>query len=177
MNSDYFKNLLVPTPAQTERFIQLVSRDHGWYKHLDREIPTEFIFFLDPNARRPFKLDKDDNVVFQPVSDDERTALNASYGTWRYYNANYTAKFFADSDGFYHDLNPFIGLSIINQSGDVIELPQELVEKGRIGLTAYLHGGFGEDNFTKEQHNKVIETLKQHLLSLRDFYSTMSNIE
>ena len=46
---DIVKKITKPTPHETERFIQLVIRQHSWYKHVSWEIPQPFMFFLDPN--------------------------------------------------------------------------------------------------------------------------------
>ena len=52
MYLDIVKQLTRPTPLQTNNFLEMVSMDHSWYKHLSPEIPSVFVFYIDPNAGR-----------------------------------------------------------------------------------------------------------------------------
>jgi hypothetical protein len=51
MDNDYlsdFQKVDLPSDEQTLAFVHRFSLEHSWYKHLNWNQPTDFVFYVDP---------------------------------------------------------------------------------------------------------------------------------
>ena len=157
------------TKDQTLQFLYYFVTSHSWYKHLNWEIPTDFVFFLDRNAwlqvdglhRSSFL---DDFMGIETVHEEERITLNETsetkklqekYGFWNF------------NGGRIRGLeNEIESTFIVNENLEKELLSPDKLELGKIGLTALIHGSFrySDNEEYKEKHLQEFEKLKNHLL-------------
>jgi len=193
--TDFIKELPAPTSEQIKNFVELVAKDHSWYKHLpsDRTIP--FIFYLDPNAARKLVTVEEDKLFskkikfkFEEIKDDNLIQEHINkFGYWRYN--------FSENNGLLEGLlqnnpNRYIGLNIVDSNrfsqpltfsgleNILCPIPTELIKKFTFKMSHYLHPIFNEsydffdDKFPEksyaQMHKDIVIDLTEHLTSIVD---------
>lgn len=183
-NKTYFeliKDLPRPTDHQTESFIHDFSLAHSWYKHLSFDKPTQFVFYLDPNAGRTFFKKRGNYSTFINKEEDQNAKIYQSgFGHWNYYTTKYTINYIPDEGGNVRDSKTFIGLAIIDSEGLSLPLAEDVLEMCSIGVTGFLHGSFAnskdicrliEGHSNKAMHIELMAKIRSHLHSLlQKFY-------
>ena len=156
---DIIKDIKKPTVEETERFICLVTVDHSWYKHIDRENPEQFVFYVDPDP----------------------DFINSMGSSWNYLPIRYTQRIKMlgakpnTEDGK-------IKRIYVKYRDEIFIMPETIIEKCSIGLTGCIHDGFKDMHDTKllpgdemtchDRHISELEKLRKHLFYLLDwFYS------
>ena len=172
-----------PTTEQTDNFIFMVANDHSWYKHLSMKRKEYFVFYLDPNAGKTLKkITENENPYLESYFEfkNNNPRYQKDYGCWNYYTTHYTVNLIPNGDGSIKDSRPYIGLNIVNSSGRLVPIPEEIISKGSIKLSCFLHMELcignkefvaGEEpGITYEQkHEEIIKDLGIHLNSFLDY--------
>ncbi|HEY3369398.1 MAG TPA: hypothetical protein VGK10_01040 [Prolixibacteraceae bacterium] len=190
------KQLPQPTPLQIDKFIELLSINHSWYKHLSQNRSHDFVIFLDPNAGRSFRniskvsIIDTDHILKEAVfcdfididKDEEGSNYQNSKGFWSYFITEGITEPLdpiKENEGR-HDSRPYLALNIVDDSGLIRPIPDELIEKCTIKLSRYLHdcyslensNGFDDEgvppNIYIQKHEEIIKDLKSHMLSIVD---------
>ena len=190
------KQLPLPTPLQIDKFIELLSISHSWYKHLSMDREHHFVIFLDPNAGRTFQKIRRKLVVGNDTilkeefycdfididKDEEGSNYQNSNGFWTYFVTDGLSKPFnpiKENEGR-QDSRPYLALNIVDDSGLIRPIPDEIIEKCTIKLSRYLHdcysfersNGLDYDgvppNIYNQKHEEIIKDLKSHMFSIVD---------
>lgn len=181
---DNLNNLPRPTLEQTKSFIDAFCLEHSWYKHLPWNKGSTFVFYIDPNARKKL-LKIEENKVSSELnkfifSDGSESGVN-KFGFWNYYSESYTHNYLTDKDGSFYDSRSLIGLQIINEQGFAESLPNEIIELGKISLTAHIHGSFRKSvlsDSNPSEMEKLHEIQKNNLLThLQNFIHALSEMK
>lgn len=172
------ESLPVPTAEQTEAFVWYVQSAHSWYKHLAREAPSQFVFYLDPHVmmllrdgKRPVEANKR-NYDFFHYSDMSTRPYRKKFGYWNY-----------------HVIGRARDLSITSASGERLEVPGLLAARGTALVTAYMYGHkpppdspvaklapdandyqrrfYNDNNEMLRQHSLMVEACNRFLAELR----------
>lgn len=165
------EDLTIPSHRQTINFIDFVSYDHSWYKHIGLRNEKLFVFYLDPNAGRSLLLPKKGKQLFEflPLEEDKDARNHISrFGYWNYYTEDYTVDFIPNTNGTMKDSRPYFGLNITDPKGKLVPIPEAAVSAGTIKLSGFLHGGFKE----RPEHLSLIASLEVHLKKLKIYYCT-----
>ena len=181
--TEFIKELPAPTSEQIKNFVELVAKDHSWYKHLPSERTIPFVFYLDPNAdKRLVSLEEDGlfskklKFKFEEIEDEilAQEYIN-KYGYWRYNTLDnvYTQSIglnIIDNEKFLQPLS-FSDLNNIS-----CPIPKELIEKFTFNMSRYLHPVYKDscdyfDDVNPEKsyaqmHNDIIFDLNMHLTSI-----------
>jgi hypothetical protein len=166
-----------PSSRQTHNFINYVSNDHSWYKHLNEQRNHSFIFYLDPYVGEPVIVSENDlnNRYIR-----KRNILNkhqSSFSCWNYYTDQYTFNYIINCDGIVSDPRAVIGLNIMNEEGIIFKIPDEVVRIGEFKMSRYLHkrafenanNYLSHDGITySEKHRIIIDELEIHLNHILD---------
>ena len=150
---------------EIEKFIQMVSDDHSWYKHLSFKREDPFVFYLETGYH-------DHNSAIVPHK-------RGAYGNLNYYTENYTGNFIPNEEGKIKDRRLIIGLSIVDHTGFIVPLPKEAVELGTFMMSRYLHGRAFKNGHTyfdadepkisyAQKHEEIITDLRSHLIHMVD---------
>ena len=167
--------LTIPSYKQTLRFINFVSNDHSWYKHIGIHREKPFVFYLDPNVGRSLLTpNKDPKLLeFLPFEEDKDAHNYISrFGYWNYYTEGYTANFIPNANATMKDSRPYLELNILDPNGKLVPIPEAVVSAGKLQLSGFLHGGLKE----RPEHLSLIAGLEQHLNNLKTYYSTNFNL-
>jgi hypothetical protein len=156
------QNIEVPTDIQTRRFVDHVSSHHSWYKHLSKEEPSKFVFYLDPGFEY-----LNNNKKFSEAELKQAREYSRDYGTWMYVR---------------HE-QEWLGpqctneVFVIDSEGRKVLLPEDIVQRCTLGVTALIHPMFknGKTVAYANQHIKVIEQLQQHLIGLIPYFKSLIN--
>lgn len=190
---DLIKKYPKPTSHQINNFIEQVSLDHSWYKHLTKERIHEFVIYLDPNAGRSLMGYREEKVVdiednnkikkkyyckFKDIETDVKALdYQERYGFLTYYTyEGYTRVLNLEEDGSVRDSKPYVGLNIATDSGLTEPLPIEIVEYCTIKLSRYVSDCFSRERCDRnwdesaeiciEKHEELIKDLKRLIKNL-----------
>jgi hypothetical protein len=190
MYLDIVKQLPRPTLLQTNNFIEMVCMDHSWYKHLSADIPSLFVFYIDPNAGRKLEVSlkkhlfrkDEENYQFSPYYDYKVDDYNSQFGYWNYFTTNYTINYIPEDDGGIRDSRPIIEMNYFNKNRVFEPIPEEIVKLGEVGVTAFLHSCFKITDFDyKFNTSKVNDQLgllnnKKHEELISSIHKKLENI-
>ena len=190
MYLDIVKQLTRPTPLQTNNFLEMVSMDHSWYKHLSPEIPSVFVFYIDPNAGRKLEVNvkkhlfRKDEILYRfcPYHDYKAQEYIDKYGHWNYYTTNYTINHIPEADGGIRDSRPILELNYLNKERVLEPIPEEIIKLGEVGVTAFLHYSFKiSDLDYKFNTSRVNDELgliynKKHVDLISTIHNKLDNI-
>ena len=180
---DFIKELPAPTTEQIKNFVELVAKDHSWYKHLPSKRTIPFVFYLCPNAaiklvalEENWLFSNKTKFKFEEIEDDKLAQQYINkYGYWRY---NSLDKVYRQSIGLnVIDNERFLQPLSFSDSNDILCLiPKELIEKFTFNMSRYLHpvykdscDYFDDDDFEKsyaQMHSDIIFDLNMHLTSI-----------
>ena len=178
------RTLPKPEPYQIDNFIEMVSMDHSWYKHLSIRRDTPFVFVLNPNAGRKLlnvkRNDLNRELDCFEFDVDERNRYQERFSHWQYFTKEYTVTNMPNLHGDNRESGNFIGLRIVNDLGIAMSIPKEVIKRGTFLMSRYLHGLMYEqgDNYFDDptlpniswtkKHDDLINELRVHLLTLTD---------
>ncbi|MEI7502776.1 MAG: hypothetical protein WCJ61_05790 [Paludibacter sp.] len=187
MNLIEYKQLLSgtikPTEAQINSFIDMISTEHSWYKRLNANNDSPFLFYFDPNVGR--KLIK---ITSTGIFKKKTTYEFESSRKINTYQQNYAALYYlSDPTQIHRYINTdesirndvwILGPTIINRTGLAEQIPFELIKNGTFLMSRYLHPAFKDshdlfDDSLKisysKKHETIIKELRIHIMNLADF--------
>jgi hypothetical protein len=143
--AEVVKQLPMPTQEQIREFAEFVPGAHSWYKHLDIDPPSPFVFYLDPNAGRAMVHVSDDVVTFVDNTGESEKfhytwqtteAYRRRFGFWNY-EAPYGRSFqFQSDDGVVDTAGT--GLLILSPEGEWLPISERLARAGTSQLSALM---------------------------------------
>lgn len=187
MNLIEYKQLLSgtikPTEAQINSFIDIISTEHSWYKRLNENNDSPFLFYFDPNVGR--KLIK---ITSTGIFKKKTTYEFESTNKINTYQKNYAALYYLPDPSQRHRyMNTdesikndvwILGPTIINHTGLAEQIPFELIKKGTFLMSRYLHPAFKDilDYYEdspkisySKKHEILIKELRIHIMNFADF--------
>ncbi len=154
---DIIKDITKPTVEETEWFIRSFTEAHSWYKHIDRQNPEQFVFYIDPNP----------------------DFINSTGSCWNYLPIRYTQRV-EILDAKPNTEDGKIKRIYIKYHDEILIMPETTIEKCSIGLTGCIHNGFkymhdtkllpGDELTCHDRHINDIEKLRKHLFYLLDWF-------
>jgi len=156
-----------PTSEQTANFIEFVSKDHSWYKHLTDKREMIFVFYLNPDVGKTLQSVKKKWFIFETehfyFDETKFNDYQAKFGHWDYFTAGI---FFW----------PHKNLFIVNEQGARQSIPEEVLKMGQFLMSRYLYKMFASElNYADsdgisyaEKHKIIINDLKNHLHLIAD---------
>jgi hypothetical protein len=183
-----------PTESQIDNFIQRLTYHHSWYKHLSKDRIHDFVIYLDPNAGRTFQTvrrklpDYKDYILkdefycdYIPMDKDkEGLDYQNSYSYWTYFMPEGTPSRFnpvIENQGRVNS-RPYLALNIVDPSGLITPIPGEIIEKGTIRLSRYLHECFSPERANGMDYDGVTSTvyIQEHEEIIKDIKSLMRSM-
>ena len=143
---EVIRHLPRPSLAQTERFARYVSSAHSWYKHLPVDPKVPFVFYLDPGAGMKRVHTWTGETALIEITDEctrfhftwQKTVdYRRRFGYWNYHAPYGTAFEYAEDGGVINTAG--VGLKILTEFGDWVNVPPDLAEKGTALLNAFVH--------------------------------------
>lgn len=140
------KDLLRPTPAQIDNFVQFVSEAHSWYKHLPLVPPgVPFRFFIDPFSGFDRVIKPGGHVIHKERTDESQrfhytwmktTEYRERFGYLSYsYSGVGTQLFLPSADG----VREFNDLPFFSTNDGEFRIPVEVAQEGTVELTGIIH--------------------------------------
>jgi hypothetical protein len=150
MSVQTYRSLFVgcdaPTAEQVDAFVDYVSTQHSWYKHLPLTPPgSTFVFFLDPGAGMQQREDAAGRISYFDISRREQLFHHAmrytddyrrAFGCLSYATQNAPSFSLYGTDGSSSRFEHLPGLVV---NGRLARLPIEAAEAASVEVTGIIH--------------------------------------